>query len=114
MGGIFANIDFEALNKRPTSKRPRSPSNSPPREVKETLSQPKRDCSSSSSDEGFGPALPPGLKSEVKVEKEVTNITISSDSDDYKEKKSKKRKKENKKNRSSDAVIVLSDSEEDW
>jgi len=117
--GIFANIDFEALNKRTTSKRPRSPSNSPPREVKETLSQPKQDCSSSSSDEGFGPALPPGLKSEVKVEKEVTNITISSDSDDYKEKKSKKRKKEkkkykeNKKSRSSD-VIVLSDSEEDW
>merc|ERR1711922_41856 len=118
--GIFANIDFEALNKRTTSKRPRSPSNSPPREVKETSSQPKQDCSSSSSDEGFGPALPPGLKSEVKVEKEVTNITISSESDDYKEKKSKKRKKEkkkykeNKKSRSSDAVIVLSDSEEDW
>merc|ERR1712173_37624 len=117
--GIFANIDFEALNKRTSSKRPRSPSNSPPREVKETLGQPKQDCSSSSSDEGFGPALPPGLKSEVKVENEVTNITISSDSDDYKEKKSKKRKKEkkkykeNKKSRSSD-VIVLSDGEEDW
>merc|ERR1712037_641002 len=45
--GIFANIDFETLNKRPSSKRPRSPSNSPPREVKETLSQPRQDCSSS-------------------------------------------------------------------
>merc|ERR1712010_45607 len=118
--GIFANIDFETLNKRTSSKRPRSPSNSPPRESNELINKSK-EGSSSSSDEGFGPALPPGLKSDVKVEKEVTNITLSSDSDGYKKKKSKKRKKEkkkkhkeNKKHRSSeDAVIVLSDSEED-
>jgi len=118
--GIFANIDFETLNKRTSSKRPRSPSNSPPRESNELVNKSK-EGSSSSSDEGFGPALPPGLKSDVKVEKEVTNITLSSDSDGYKKKKSKKRKKEkkkkhkeNKKHRSSeDAVIVLSDSEED-
>merc|ERR1712062_433032 len=68
--GIFANIDFEALNKRTTSKRPRSPSNSPPRESKEFANISKQDCSSSSSDEGLGPALPPGLKQDVKVEKE--------------------------------------------
>jgi len=119
--GIFANIDFETLNKRTSSKRPRSPSNSPTRESNESVDKSKENFSSSSSDEGFGPALPPGLKSEVKVEKEVTNITLSSDSDEYKEKKSKKRKKEkkkkhkeNKKRRSSDdPVIVLSDSEEE-
>ena len=125
--GIFANIDFEALNKRTSSKRPRSPSNSPPRESKEFANISKDDCSSSSSDDGFGPALPPGLKQEVKVEKEVTNITLSSDSDEYKEKKSKKRKKdkkkkhkehkkhkESKKRKSSNGpVIVLSDSDED-
>merc|ERR1712037_1049985 len=35
--GIFANIDFEALNKRTSSKRPRSPSNSPPRESNESV-----------------------------------------------------------------------------
>merc|ERR1712210_394557 len=118
--GIFANIDFETLNKRTSSKRPRSPSNSPPRQSNELINKSK-EGSSSSSDEGFGPALPPGLKSDVKVEKEVTNITLSSDSDGYKKKKSKKRKKEkkkkhkeNKKHRSSaDAVIVLSDSDED-
>merc|ERR1712088_607303 len=52
--GIFANIDFEALNKRTSSKRPRSPSNSPPRESKEFANISKDDCSSSS-DEGFGP-----------------------------------------------------------
>ena len=125
--GIFANIDFEALNKRTSSKRPRSPSNSPPRESKEFANISKDDCSSSSSDDGFGPALPPGLKQDVKVEKEVTNITLSSDSDEYKEKKSKKRKKdkkkkhkehkkhkESKKRKSSNGpVIVLSDSDED-
>merc|ERR1712152_52625 len=94
-------------NKRTTSKRPRSPSNSPPGEVKDTLSQPKQDCSSSSSDEGFGPALSPGLKSEVKVEKEVTNITISSDSDDYKEKKSKKRKKRRRSTKKTRKVDLL-------
>merc|ERR1711934_332621 len=84
--GIFANIDFETLNKRTSSKRPRSPSNSPPRESNALVNKSK-EGSSSSSDEGFGPALPPGLKSEVKLEKEVTNITLSSDSDGYKEKK---------------------------
>merc|ERR1712233_60948 len=109
--GIYANIDFESLNKRTSSKRPRSPSNSPPRESNHNESVNKsKEGSSSSSDEGFGPALPPGLKSEVKVEKEVTNITLSSDSDEYKEKKNKKRKKkkhkENKKHRSSDDAVI--------
>merc|ERR1711936_132297 len=46
--GIFANIDFEALNKRTTTKRPRSPSNSPPRESKEFANISKDNCSSSS------------------------------------------------------------------
>merc|ERR1711936_1268783 len=46
--GIFANIDFETLNKRTSSKRPRSPSNSPPRESNESVGKSKENCSSSS------------------------------------------------------------------
>merc|ERR1712080_315937 len=78
--GIFANIDFDAFNKRTAQKRPRSPSKSPPPEVKkekknESLVKPlpKARSESSSSDDGFGPALPPSMR----VEK-VDSITIVS------------------------------------
>merc|ERR1712226_284831 len=96
--GIFANIDFEALNKRP-AKRPRSPSNSPPPKVKEenegkklslVETSRKTRSESSSSEDNFGPALPPSMK--------VESITIiSTNSDEGKEHKKSKKKKEKKK-----------------
>ena len=122
--GIFANIDFDALNKRPAAKRPRSPSISPRRvKPEETLKQ--ETASGSSSDDGFGPALPPTLRvqgvarvPEVRVPE---SITISSGEDDFK--KSKKRRKDKKKKHKSEkkkrkvreaSIVISSDSEDDW
>lgn len=127
--GIFANIDFDALNKRPSSKRPRSPSQSPPRyncKPGEGLSgviEPKKEAAGegSSSDDSFGPALPPGL-APSKVVAKVESITISTDSEETggrrkrrkkeKKKKHKTEKKRKKKKGREASIVISSDSEE--
>jgi len=106
--GIFANLDFDALNKRTSTKRPRSASKSPARDSKDGVVTKVE--GGSSSEDNFGPSLPPIMMT-AKVTK---SITLSSDSEDHiKEKKSKKRKKEKKEKKKKKHKEVLSSDSED-